>query len=81
MRPRTKQVQNTSSAGCKALTDSLCRNIHFPIYGKIANYENTTMGNHIVACRRMARRHGHGANHRMAFGATAWLDSANDVSG
>ena len=70
-RPRTKAVPSASSARRKAYTDALCRNIHFPFYEKIANYENTTVGNRIVARRRIVRRHGHGASDHVVSGATA----------
>ena len=52
---RTRRAAETSA-------DAPCRNIHFPVYEKIANHENIPVGNRIVVGRRMVGRHGHGAS-------------------
>ena len=69
LRPPGEKPRRTHSVG----------NIHFPFYGKNANYENTTVGNRSVACRRIVRRHGHGAGDHVVSGAATQFDSTDGL--
>ena len=73
-------MPRASSAPRKAWnTDALCRNIHFPSLERITNDENTTVGNRIVARRRIFCRYGHGASDHLVSGARARLDSTDVI--